>query len=52
MVNIRDVAPMEEALFNATEKAVESVKRLVEERTEEGDIIIVAGIGNTVGIGQ
>lgn len=46
------VAPMEEALFNATDKAVESVKRLVEERTEEGDIILVAGIGNTVGIGQ
>ena len=46
------VAPMEEALFNATEKALESVKRLVEERTEEDDVVIVAGIGNTVGIGQ
>jgi len=46
------VAPMEEALFDAAEKAIESVKRLVEERTEEDDVVIVAGIGNTVGIGQ
>jgi len=46
------VAPMEEALVDATDKAVESVKRLVEERTEEGETIIVAGIGNTVGIAQ
>ena len=46
------VAPMVEELFDATEKAVEAVRRLVEEATEEGDTIIVAGIGNTVGIGQ
>jgi len=46
------VAPMVEALFDATEKAVEVVKRLVLERTSEGAAVIVAGIGNTVGIGQ
>ena len=46
------VAPMEESLFDATEKAIESVKRLVEEWTEEGETVIVAGIGNTVGIAQ
>ncbi|MFQ6052981.1 MAG: DUF1512 family protein, partial [Candidatus Bathyarchaeia archaeon] len=46
------VAPMVEELFDATDKAVESVRRLVEERSEEGDVVIVAGIGNTVGIGQ
>jgi len=46
------IAPMEEALFDATDKALDSVKRLVDERTEEGDVIIVAGIGNTVGISQ
>lgn len=46
------VAPLEEALFDAAEKAVESVGRLVEEWTEEGDTVIVAGIGNTVGIAQ
>lgn len=46
------VAPMEEALFDATDNAVESVKRLVEERSEEGETVVVAGIGNTVGIAQ
>lgn len=46
------VAPIEESLFDATDKAVESVKRMVEERTEEGDVVIIAGIGNTVGIAQ
>ena len=46
------VAPMVEPLFDATERAMESVGRLVDEWTEEGDTVIVAGIGNTVGIGQ
>jgi hypothetical protein len=46
------VAPMEEVLFDATDDAVESVKRLVEERTDEGETVVVAGIGNTVGIAQ
>ena len=46
------VAPMVEELFDATDKAIESVKRLVAEWTEEGDTVIVAGIGNTVGIAQ
>jgi len=46
------VAPMEEALFDATDKALESVRRIVGERSAEGDVIVVAGIGNTVGIAQ
>jgi hypothetical protein len=46
------VAPMVEELFKAAEKAVEAIKRMVVERTEEGDVVLVAGIGNTVGIAQ
>jgi hypothetical protein len=46
------VAPMVEELFKATDKAVEVVKRLVDEKTKEGDVVLVAGIGNTVGVGQ
>lgn len=46
------VAPMVEELLKATDTAVEVVKRIVEERTEEGDVVLVAGIGNTVGIAQ
>lgn len=46
------VAPMVEELFKATETAIESVKRIVEERTQPGDVVLVAGIGNTIGIAQ
>ncbi|MBS7631119.1 DUF1512 domain-containing protein [Candidatus Bathyarchaeota archaeon] len=46
------VAPLEEELFEATDKAVEAVKRIVNEKTKEGETVIVAGIGNTVGIAQ
>jgi hypothetical protein len=46
------VAPLVEPLFDATDKAVESVKRIVMDYTEPGDIVVVAGIGNTIGVGQ
>jgi hypothetical protein len=32
--------------------AIESVERMIKDRTEEGDIVIVAGIGNTIGVAQ
>jgi hypothetical protein len=41
-----------EPLFDATDKAVESVKRIVMDYTEPGDVVVVAGIGNTIGVGQ
>jgi hypothetical protein len=31
---------------------VDRIKEVVLERTKEGDKIIIAGIGNTIGIGQ
>ncbi|MFQ6080041.1 MAG: DUF1512 family protein, partial [Candidatus Bathyarchaeia archaeon] len=37
---------------DAADTAIEQVKRLILERTKEGDSVIIAGIGNTVGIGQ
>ena len=46
------VAPLVEELMDATEKALSSVKGLILDYSEEGDTIIVAGIGNTVGVGQ
>jgi hypothetical protein len=46
------VAPLVEPLFEATEKAVASVKSLILDYSKEGDTVIVAGIGNTVGVGQ
>jgi len=46
------VAPLVEELMEATDKAVSSVKGLILDYSDEGDTIIVAGIGNTVGVGQ
>jgi hypothetical protein len=48
----RVVAPLTEQLFEATDKAVASVKGLILDYSEDGDTIVVAGIGNTVGVGQ
>ncbi len=46
------IAPMVEELHKATDKALDSMRRIVMERTQEGDYVLVAGIGNTMGIAQ
>jgi len=46
------VAPLVEPLFDATDRAVESVRKLILDYSVEGDTVIVAGIGNTVGVAQ
>ncbi len=46
------VAPLVEELMDATDKAVSSVKGLILDYSKEGDTVIVAGIGNTVGVAQ
>ena len=46
------VAPMVEELYTACGTAVETIKRMVDEKTQEGDTVLVAGIGNTVGVAQ
>lgn len=46
------VAPMTKEIFEGADVAVARIKRIIHEGTKEGDDIIVAGIGNTVGIGQ
>jgi hypothetical protein len=46
------VAPLVEPLMDATDKAIDSVNRIINEYSEEGDTILVAGIGNTVGVAQ
>lgn len=46
------VAPMHKKLFDAVDEAIERIKGIIRERTKEGDKVIIAGIGNTVGIGQ
>ncbi|UCG36604.1 MAG: DUF1512 domain-containing protein [Candidatus Bathyarchaeota archaeon] len=46
------VSPMRKEIFDATEEAVARVNRLIKEKTKEGDAVIIAGIGNTIGVGQ
>jgi hypothetical protein len=46
------VSPMRKEIFDAAEVAIERIKRILLERTKKGDSVIIAGIGNTIGIGQ
>jgi hypothetical protein len=46
------ISTIKKEIVDAADKAIERVKNLIIERTKTGDSIIIAGIGNTVGIGQ
>jgi hypothetical protein len=46
------VSPLRKEIFDSIDSVIERVKQVVKERTKEGDKIIIAGIGNTIGIGQ
>jgi hypothetical protein len=46
------VSPMRKELFEAADVAIDRIKELIRERTNEGDSVIVAGVGNSIGIGQ
>ena len=46
------ITPMKKEIMEAAEKVLERVKSLILERSKPGDTVIVAGIGNTIGIGQ
>lgn len=46
------ITPMGKQLAGSIDEAVERVKQAVRERTEEDDVVIIAGIGNTIGIAQ
>jgi hypothetical protein len=46
------VSPMRKEIFEAADPVITRIKRLILERTKKGDNVIIAGIGNTIGIGQ
>ncbi len=46
------IAPMKKEISEAAELVLARIRKLILDRTKEGDIVVVAGIGNTVGIGQ
>ena len=46
------VSPMRKEIIDSIDKAIERVKQVILERTKEGDKVVIAGIGNSIGIGQ
>jgi len=46
------ITPMKKEIVEAADGVIQRIKALIQERTKKGDLIIVAGIGNTVGISQ
>ncbi len=46
------VSTMRKEIFDSVDVAIERIKRLIHENTKEGDAVIIAGIGNTMGIAQ
>ena len=44
------VTTMKKEIADAAEPVIEHIKRLIVDRTKEGELVIVAGIGNTAGI--
>ena len=44
------VTTMKKEIAEAAETVLERMKRLIVERTKEGELVIIAGIGNTAGI--
>jgi hypothetical protein len=46
------VSPLRKEIVDSIDSVIERIKQVVSERTKEGDKIIIAGVGNTIGIGQ
>jgi hypothetical protein len=46
------VSPLRKEIYESADKVLERVKQVVLEKTKEGDKVVIAGIGNTIGIGQ
>ncbi|MDI6819730.1 MAG: DUF1512 family protein [Candidatus Hodarchaeaceae archaeon] len=46
------ITPLNKRLARAVDFTTERVKQAMRERTKRGDVVVVAGIGNTIGIGQ
>ena len=44
------ITPMRESIAKAADEVVEKVRKLIADKIEEGFSVIVAGIGNTIGI--
>ena len=50
--DVEAMTAMREEIAQAAGLAIKVIDRVLEEKTKEGDTVLVAGIGNTLGIGQ
>jgi len=46
------ITPMAQDIAESVDRVIERVRRSIKEGTKPGDLVIVAGIGNTVGVGN
>jgi len=46
------ITVMRKEIAEASDKVTQVVNRLIEEKTKEGDDVLIAGIGNTLGVAQ
>jgi hypothetical protein len=46
------ITVMRKEIAEASDKVVQVLNRVIEEKTKEGDDVVVAGIGNTLGVAQ
>jgi hypothetical protein len=46
------ILPMKKSISDAVDPTLARIKSLILEQSKEGDVVIVAGIGNTMGVAQ
>jgi hypothetical protein len=46
------IAAMRKEVFDVLDDVIDRIKRVIRERTKEGEFVIIAGVGNSIGIGQ
>jgi hypothetical protein len=46
------ITVMRKEIAEASDKVVQTLNRVIEEKTHEGDDVVIAGIGNTIGVAQ
>ncbi|MCL5066829.1 MAG: DUF1512 domain-containing protein, partial [Thaumarchaeota archaeon] len=46
------ISVMMKEIAEASDKVISVVQRIIEEKTKEGDSVLIVGVGNSLGVGQ
>ncbi len=46
------ITEMRKSVYDASSRIMQMLKRIIQERTHPGDIVVVVGVGNTSGVAQ